>query len=77
MRSNTSLLAVIMMMGVRLVSRILAHTAQPSITGSMISSSTMSGSMARNMSTAAPPSNTAWTSNPSFSKYIRIRSEML
>ena len=43
MRSNTSPLAVSMMMGTLLVSRILAHTDQPSITGSMMSSRIRSG----------------------------------
>ena len=59
MRSKTSLLAVIMIIGVRLVSRIFPQTAQPSITGSMMSSRTMSGCQERNVSTAAPPSKTA------------------
>ena len=56
MRSPTSLLAVSMMMGVLPFSRMWAHTAQPSMTGSMMSSSTMSGARLSYSSTALPPS---------------------
>ena len=65
-----------MMMGTLLVSRILAQTAQPSITGSMMSSRIRSGSFFWNSSSALPPSPAMRTSKPSFTRYIWMRSEI-
>ena len=59
------------------VSRILAHTPQPSSTGSITSSSTRSGSFSLNSSTALPPSAAMRTSKPSLSRYILMRLEIL
>ena len=57
-----------MITGVLSFSRIFFSTDQPSITGSMMSSSTSSGWKERNSSTPFPPSLATAVSNPSFSR---------
>ena len=59
-------LAVSMMTGTLLLSRIFFSTDQPSITGSMMSSSTRSGWKARNCTPPLPPSLATRGSKPSF-----------
>ena len=59
-----------MMMGTLLVSRTLAQTAQPSITGSMMSRRIRSGTCFLNSSMAFPPSPAMRTSKPSFTRYM-------
>jgi hypothetical protein len=66
--SKVSLFAVSIMIGTFDVFLIALQTSQPSMTGSMISSSIMSGSKTFASATPVAPSPAILTRNPSFSR---------